>query len=143
MYRTSASTLGRSYALCAEAVVCLFDVWCISNSSVGFRAKRHSLGSFFSLQPVRIGLTFGENTVTFCLVKTTVKSTSHIGPTPTSMLVKEGMMYPVFGNCDTNCGIGSVALDDDLSNFPISGTALIYEALVLGGPCGSDGAMYR
>ena len=85
----------------------------------------------------------GENTITSCLVNNTVQSTFHMGLTPTRVLVKEGMMYPVFGNCDTNCGIGSVALDDDLSNFPISGTALIYEALVLGGPCGSDGAMYR
>ena len=65
MYCTSDYTLGRSYALCAEGVFCLFDVWCISNSSVGFRAKRHSLGSFFSIQSVKIGLPFGENTVTY------------------------------------------------------------------------------
>ena len=81
--------------------------------------------------------------MTACLVNTTVQFASHMGLTPTRVLVKEGMMYPVVGNCDTNCGIGSVALDDDLSNFPIAVTTLIYEALVLGGPCGSDGAMYR
>ena len=97
MYRTSASTLGRLYALCTEVVVCIFDVWCIINSSVGFRAKRHSLGSFFSLQPISIGLPFGESTVTSCLVNTTVQSASHMGPTPTSVLLKEVMMYPVVG----------------------------------------------
>ena len=77
-------------------------MWCIINSSVGFRAKRHSLGSFVSLQPVRIGLPFGESTVTSCLVKTTVQSALHMGPTPTSMLVKEGMMYPVVGKSAAN-----------------------------------------
>ena len=102
MYHTSASTLGRSYALCSEGVVCLFDVCFINNYSVGFRAKRHSLGSLFSLQPVRIGLPFGENNVTSCLVKTTVQSASHMGPTPTIVLVKEGMLYPVLGKSDAN-----------------------------------------
>ena len=76
MHRTSASTLGILYALYAEGVVCLFDVWFISNSSVSFRAKRRSLGSYFSLQPVRISLPPGENTVTSCLVNTIVQSSS-------------------------------------------------------------------
>ena len=50
MYLTSASALGRSYALYAESVVCLISVvWYSSNSLVGFRAKRHSLSSSFSL----------------------------------------------------------------------------------------------
>ena len=102
MYRTSASTLGRVYALCAEEFVCLFDVWCIRNSSVGFRTKRHIIDSFFSLQPVRIGLHFGKNNVTYCLVKTTVQSASHMGLTPIIVLVKEGMMYPVVGKYVTN-----------------------------------------
>ena len=38
----------------------------------GLRAKRHILGSFFSLQPVRIVLPSGESTVTSFFVKTTV-----------------------------------------------------------------------
>ena len=65
MYRTSASTLGRSYALYAEEFVCIFGVCCFRNSSVGFRANDHSLGSFFSLQPVRIGLPSGEKSLTY------------------------------------------------------------------------------
>ena len=60
MYRTSASTLGISYALYDEVVVCIFGMWCITNSSVGFKAKRHSLGSYFSLNPVRFGLLPGD-----------------------------------------------------------------------------------
>ena len=64
--------------------------------------KRHSLGSFFYLQPVRTGLPFGENTVTSFLVKTTVKYASHMGPTPSIVLVKEGMMYPVVVNYDSD-----------------------------------------
>ena len=47
-------------------------------------------------------------------MNTTVHFASHMGPTPTSVLVKEGMMYTVFGNSDAKCGIGSVAVDDDL-----------------------------
>ena len=102
MHHTRASTLGISYALCAKGFVFLFDVWYIIKSSVGFRAKRHSIGSFFSLQPVRIGLPFGESTVTSCLVKTTVQYASHMGPTPIIVLVKEGVMYPVVGKYAAN-----------------------------------------
>ena len=65
MYRTSASTLDRSYALYAEEFVCIFGVCCFINSSVGFRANYHSLGSFFSLQPIRIGLPSGEKSLTY------------------------------------------------------------------------------
>ena len=143
MYRTSASTLGRSYALYSEGVIFLFGVCCISNSLVCFRANRHSLVSFFYLQPVRVGLHSGDKSVTSCLVNTTVQFALQIGPTPTSVLVKEGMMYPVVGNSGVNCRVGSVAVDDDLSTFSFAVTALICEAIVLGVPCGADGAMYR
>ena len=50
-------------------------------------------------------------------------------------------MYPVVGKSDSNCDIGSVAVADDLSKCPFSVTTLICEALVLGGPCGADGAI--
>ena len=141
MYRTSASTLGRSYALCSERFVCLFGVWCIINSSVGFKSKRHNIGRLFSLQPVRIGLPFGESTVTYCLVKNTVQSASHMVPTPTSVLVKEVMMYPVVGKSAANWGIGSIAVDDDFSTCPVAVSALFFAALVPGGPYGADGEM--
>ena len=77
-------------------------MWCINHSLVGFREKRQSLGSYFSLQRVRIGLPTGEKTVTYCLVNNTVQSASHMGLTPTSVLVKYGMMNPLVGNSFAN-----------------------------------------
>ena len=142
MYLTSALKLGRSYTLYAEIVFCLLSVvWCSSNSLVGFREKRHSLGSYFSLQPIRIGLHPGDSTVTSFLVNKTVQSASHMGPTPTSVLAEDGIMYPVVGKSSANCGIGSVAIAEDLSTCPVAVTTPICEVLVLGGPCGADGAM--
>ena len=79
--------------------------------------------------------------MTYCLVNNTVQSASHMDPTPTSVLGKDGMMYPVVGKSVANCGIGSVAVAGDISTCPLAVPTLIYEALVLGGPCGSDGAM--
>ena len=64
-----------------------------------------------------------------------------MGPTPTSVLVKYGMMYPVVGKYSANCGIGSVSVADNLYTCPVYVPTLIFEALVLGGPCGSDGSM--
>ena len=142
MYLTNDSTLGRSYALYAERVVCiLYVVWYISNSLVGFKAKQNSLGSFFNLQPVRIGLPPGDNNFTSFLVNKTVQSASHMGPTSTRVLVKDGMIYPVVGKSAANFGIGSVSAAENLSTCIVSVPTLICEALVLGGPCGSDGAI--
>ena len=64
-----------------------------------------------------------------------------MGPTPTSVLVKEGMMYPVVGKSDSNWGIVSIAVDDEFYTCPFDVPTLIFLALVLGGPCGADGAM--
>ena len=79
--------------------------------------------------------------MTSCLVKTTVQSALQMGPTPTSVLVKEGMMYPVVGKYDSNCGIGSIAVADDFSTCPSALPTIIVEALVSGGPRGADGSM--
>ena len=62
-------------------------------------------------------------------------------PTPTRVLVKEGMIYPVVGKSDSNWGIGSIAVDDYFSTCPFSVPTLIVASLVSGGPCGADGAM--
>ena len=130
---TSASTLGRSYVLYSERIVCLLSIlWYSSNYLVGFRSKRHSLGSSLSIQPVKIVLTTGENTVTSFLLNKTVQYALHMGPTPTSVLVKDGMMYPVVGKSAANYGIGSVSVADDLSTCLVSVPTLICEALVLG-----------
>ena len=77
--------------------------------SFGLRAKRQSLGSFFSLQPVRIVLPFGESTVTSFFLNTTVQIASHMGPTPMSILVNYGTMYPIVGKSAANWGMGRVS----------------------------------
>ena len=64
-----------------------------------------------------------------------------MGSTPTIVLVKDGMMYTVVGKSAANCGIVSVAVADDLSTCLVAAPTLICEVLVLGGPCGADGAM--
>ena len=64
------------------------------------------------------------------LVNTTVQCASHMVPTPTSVLVKEGIIYPVVGKSDTNWGIGSIAVSDNFSTCPFAVPTLIVEALV-------------
>ena len=75
-------------------------------------------------------------------MNTTVQLALQMGPTRSSVLVKEGIIYPVVGKSDANCGIVSVAVADDLSTFPFAVPKLICEALVLGVPCGADRAIY-
>ena len=82
-----------------------------------------------------MGLTPGENTVTSCLVNKTMQSTLHMGMTPTRVLVKDGMIYPVFRKYSANCGIGSVAVADNISTCPVAVPTLMFRLLVLGGPC--------
>ena len=121
MYLTSASTLGRSYALYAKLIVILLSgVWSSRGSLLGNRSKHNSFGIPFSLNPVRMGLTLGKNTVTPCFANKTVQSASQMGPTPTIVLVKDGMMYHVLGKSSTNCGIGSEAVAYDLSTCPVA-----------------------
>ena len=64
-----------------------------------------------------------------------------MGPTPTSVFVKDGMMYHVVGKSATNFGIVSVSVAEDLYTFPVAVSTLICEALVLGGIYRADGGM--
>ena len=64
-----------------------------------------------------------------------------MGLTPTSVLVKDVMMYPVVGKYSANCRIVSVAVSDNLSTCPVAVPTLICEALMLGGPYEDDGQM--
>ena len=66
-----------------------------------------------------------------------------MGPTPMSMLVNDGMMYPVIGNSSDNCEIGRVDFAADVSTCPLAVPTVIVPALVSSGPCGAVGAMYR
>ena len=73
----------------------------------------------------------------------TVQFASHMGPTPMSVLVKDGMMYPVVGKSADNCGIGRVAFAADVSTCPLSVLTLIVAELVSGGPRGAVWSMKR
>ena len=66
-----------------------------------------------------------------------------MGPTPMSVLVNDGMIYPVAGKSTANCGIGRVDFSADVSTFPLAVPTLIVAALVSGGPCGAVGEMQR
>ena len=66
-----------------------------------------------------------------------------MGQTPMSVLVKDGMMYPVLGKSSANCGIGRVAFAVDVSTCPLYVPTLIVAALVSVVPCGAVGEMYR
>ena len=111
--------------------------------SFGLIGKHHSLGSFFSLQPLIIGLPPVESNFTSFFLNTTVQFVSQMGPTPMSVLVKDGMMYPIVGKSAANCGIVRVAFADDVETFTFTVPTLIVAALVSSGPCGAVGAMYR
>ena len=65
----------------------------------------------------------------------------HMGSTPTRVLVKDGMMYSVVVKSAANCGIGIVVFTDNLYMCTVAVNTLIYEALVLVGTCGVDGAI--
>ena len=66
-----------------------------------------------------------------------------MGPTPMSVLVEVGMMYPVVGKSAANWGIGRVDFATDVATFPLDVPTLIVSVLVYSGPCGGVGAMYR
>ena len=109
---------------------------------LGLRAKRHSCGSFFSIHPCRIGLPYGKSKVTSCVLKaTTVQFALQMSPTPMSVLVKSGMIYPVLGKSAANCGIVGVSFTADVATFPLAVPTLIIAELVYSGPCGAFGAI--
>ena len=90
-----------------------------------------------------MGLPSGESTVTFFFLNTMVQSASQMGPTQMSVLVDNGMMYPVVGKSATNFRIFRVAFTPDVVTFPLAVPTLIVAALLSSGPCGVFGAMYR
>ena len=140
MKQTNASTLGISYELYIAIFVCLLSsAWCGRCYLLGCRAKLHSFGVSFSLHLVRMGLPSGKDTVTSCFINKTVQSASQMGKTPTIFLVKDGMMYPVFGKSSANCEIGSEAVADKLSTCPVSMPTKTFGVLVSGGTCGAVG----
>ena len=84
-----------------------------------------------------------KSTVTSFLLITTVQFSSLMGPTPMSVLVNYGMMYPVVGRYAANFGIVRVDFAADVATCPLAVPTLIVAALVSSGPCGAFGEMYR
>ena len=114
MYLTRGSKLGRPYALCADGFI-RFVVVSIFSCPFVLRSKRYIFGRFFYLHPVKIFLPSGNITTASFFVNKTLQSASQIGPTPISVLVKEGIMYPVVGNSAANWGMGIVAVAADFT----------------------------
>ena len=90
-----------------------------------------------------MGLSFSKCTVTSFFLNTTLQFASKMGPTPMSVLVNDGMMYPVVGKSADNLGIDRVDFAADVSTFPLDVTNLMVTALVSSCPCGAVRAMYR
>ena len=90
---------------------------------------------------MRIGFPVGENTVTSCFVKRTVQFALQMGPIPMMVFVKEGMTYPVVGKSFFSCGIGSVAVAEEDSTWPLAGSTQTCVLMVAGVPCGATCAI--
>ena len=131
MYLNRDSKLGRPYAFCAAGVI-RFVVVYIFPCPFGLRTKRHRFGRFFSLHSVKIVLPYGDITPTSFFVNKILQSASQIGPTPISVLVKEGIMYPVVWKSAANWGMGSVDVAADFTICPFAVPTVIGVAFVYG-----------
>ena len=80
-----------------------------------------------------MGLPLGDNTVISFFENNTVQFASQMGLPPISVLVKDGMMYPVFGKSAANCRIGSEAVADNLSTCPVAVPTQFFGYLCLEG----------
>ena len=60
---------------------------------------------------------------------------------PTRVLLKDGMMYPVFEKSAANCRIGSEAIANERSTCPVAAPTQIFGVLVSEGPYGAVGVM--
>ena len=67
-----------------------------------------------------MGLPSRKNTVTLCFVNKTAQSAFQIGPAPTRVLVKNGIMYPALEKSSASCKIDSEAVADELSTCPVA-----------------------
>ena len=60
-----------------------------------------------------------------------------------SVLVNDGMIYPVVGKYAANCRIGRVYFAADIATCPLAVPTSVVAALVSSGPCGEFGGIYR
>ena len=72
-----------------------------------------------------------------------MQPTSQIGPMPTNIFVKIGMICPSQGMLWPCYGMGSVVVADDYTTCPLAVPTCIFGAAVFIGPCGACGAIYR
>ena len=112
-------------------------------SSVGLSAKRHIFVMCVSLNPVSIGRHIAEYNVASFEVNVTVQPTSQIGPIPTNLFVKIGMICQSHVMPWPCCGIGIISVSDNDTTSPLAVPMCIYGASVVIGPCGACGAIYR
>ena len=73
----------------------------------------------------------------------TVQPISQIGPMPTNVFVKVGMICPPQGMSWPCCGMGRFAVADDDTTCPLAVPTCIFGAAVFIGPCGACGVIYR
>ena len=100
-------------------------------SSFGLIAKRHIFGICVSLHPVRMGRPLAEYTVTSFEVNMTVQPASQIGPMPTNVFAKVGMICPSQGMSWPCCSMGSIAVADDDTTCTLAVTTFVLVPLCL------------
>ena len=116
-------------------------MYILSFLSSELKANLHRRGSLSCPHSRRIGLSYGDRTVTSSFQNTTVQFASQIGPTPMSVFVKVGMMYPFVGKSEFNYGMGSVAVAIELATCPFASPTLICFSVVSISLYGVFGAM--
>ena len=79
--------------------------------------------------------------MTSFFLNTTVQYASQIGPTPMSLFMNAGMMYPFVGKSVLTCGMGSVAMAVEFSTCPLAVPTLIFFLVAFIFSYGTLGAM--
>ena len=92
-YMTDASTLGRSYALYATSKTRDVSWGTLGMSPLsGGSVMHHRYGACASFYPLRMDLLVASLTTTASLLKVTVQSALQMGPTPSSVWLKPGII---------------------------------------------------
>ena len=94
-----------------------------------------------SRHPVRMGLPPGEYTVTSCLENRTVQSASQMGPKPTRVYLKDGMINPAVGKSFSSWGSEKSAVAVDLLTCLLATPTMIEGAVGSVFVVGACGAM--
>ena len=90
-----------------------------------------------------MGRPLAEYNVTSFEVNVTVHPASQIGPIPTNVFLKLGMICLSQGMSWPCCGMGSVSVVDDDTTCLLTVPKCIFGATMYIGPCGACGTIYR